>query len=118
MMTERDPAAIQGWHAHIYFDAGTRPQAAALRDRLGALYPVKLGRMHDAPIGPHPQPMFQIAFAPDALPSVLPWLALNRNGLTVLVHPETANALADHRDHAVWMGAVLPLNLSILSGSE
>ena len=117
-MTEQDPTAIRGWHAHIYYDADSKPQAAALRDRLGALYPVRLGRMHDAPIGPHPQAMFQIAFAPDDLPAVLPWLALNRGGLTVLVHPETADALADHRDHALWMGTVLPLNLSILSGSE
>ena len=115
---EQDPAGIHDWHAHIYYDPATKPRAAALRDRLGALFPVRLGRMHDVPVGPHPQAMFQIAFAPDALPSILPWLALNRDGLTVLVHPEATDAVADHRDHALWMGAVLPLKLSVLSKSE
>jgi DOPA 4,5-dioxygenase len=117
-MNEQDPGTIRGWHAHIYYRVETKPQATALRERLGALYPVTLGRMHDVPVGPHPQAMFQIAFAPEAMPNVLPWLALNRSGLTVLVHPETADALADHRDHAVWMGVVLPLNLSVLSKPE
>jgi len=117
-VSEQDPAGIRGWHAHIYYEQATKAQATALRERLGALFPITLGRMHDAPIGPHPQAMFQIAFAPDALPAVLPWLALNRAGLTVLVHPETTDAVADHRDHAVWMGAVLPLNLSVLSKPE
>src|SRR3546814_11694464 len=84
-------------------------------DRLGTLFAVSLGRMHDVPVGPHPQAMFQIAFAPEALPHVLPWLALNRGGLAVLVHPETGDDLADHRYHAVWMGAVPPLHLSLLS---
>jgi aromatic ring-cleaving dioxygenase len=36
---------------------------------------------------------------------------LNRDGLTVLVHPETGNDLRDHGVHAVWFGAVLPLRL-------
>jgi len=35
-------------------------------------------------------------------------------GLTILVHPETGDEVADHRDHAMWMGKVLPLDLSTL----
>ncbi|MFN4088734.1 MAG: DOPA 4,5-dioxygenase family protein [Alphaproteobacteria bacterium] len=117
-MSEQDPGAIKGWHAHVYYDPATKERAAELRDRLGALHPVTLGRMHDGPVGPHPQAMFQIAFGPDTLAAVLPWLALNRGDLAVLVHPETADAVADHRDHAVWMGAVLPLDLSVLTKTE
>ena len=44
---------------------------------------------------------------------VLPWLALNRKGLVVFLHPLTGDELADHRDHAIWMGALRPLDLSI-----
>lgn len=44
---------------------------------------------------------------------VLPWLALYRKGLVVFMHPLTGDELADHRDHAIWMGAVRPLDLSI-----
>lgn len=107
--------AIQGWHAHVYFDAATRPAAQRLRDALGQAFPdAVLGRWHDGPVGPHPQAMYQVAFAPALLPALLPFIALNRDGLTVLVHPETGRQKADHADHALWMGAVLPLDVSRL----
>jgi DOPA 4,5-dioxygenase len=32
----------------------------------------------------------------------------------VLVHPETGDAIKDHTDHAIWMGEVRPLDLSVL----
>jgi aromatic ring-cleaving dioxygenase len=41
----------------------------------------------------------------------VPWLMLNRDGLTVLLHPETGDDLTDHTAHAAWFGAVLPLRL-------
>ena len=44
---------------------------------------------------------------------VLPWLALNRKGLVVFLHPDTGDDLADHSEHAIWMGAIRPLDLSI-----
>jgi len=45
---------------------------------------------------------------------LLPWLMLNRDGLTVLVHPETGDDYTDHSAHAVWLGAMLPLRLEAL----
>ena len=38
---------------------------------------------------------------------------LNRDGLTVLSHPETGDDYVDHTDHAAWFGAVLPLRLEM-----
>jgi DOPA 4,5-dioxygenase len=38
---------------------------------------------------------------------------LNRDGLTILLHAETGNDYADHTDHAVWLGAMLPLRLEV-----
>jgi DOPA 4,5-dioxygenase len=64
-----------------------------------------LGRWHDAAVGPHPQSMYQIAFPAELLGSLLPWLMLNRGGLTVLLH-ETGNDYADHTDHAIWFGGI------------
>jgi DOPA 4,5-dioxygenase len=32
----------------------------------------------------------------------------------VFIHPITGNDLVDHRDRAIWMGAVRPLDLSVL----
>ena len=86
-----------------------------MRDGVAQAFPTaRLGSWHDKPVGPHPQAMYQVLFAPDLLAPLLSWLALNRRGLAVLVHPETGDDLADHRDHAVWLGAVLPLNLEVL----
>lgn len=110
------PDAITGWHAHVYYDAATREAAARLREGIAQAFPeAVLGRWHDAPVGPHPQAMYQVAFAPALFAALVPFLALNREGLAVLVHPETGRQRADHTAHALWMGAVLPLDLSVLA---
>ena len=105
---------IHSWHAHVYYDPATKPLAEALREEIGARFTTRLGRWHDALVGPHPQSMYQVAFENDVFPELVPFMALHRRGLTILVHPETGNELKDHRDHAMWMGAVLPLDLSVL----
>jgi DOPA 4,5-dioxygenase len=111
-----DPAGIHAWHAHIYYDpATTRSVAARLREQLAAAFPeAVLGRWHDVPVGPHPGAMYQVLFQPGLFPGLVPFLALNRAGLTVLVHPETGRQVADHTAHALWLGAVLPLNTAVL----
>jgi aromatic ring-cleaving dioxygenase len=109
-----DPARIIGYHAHVYYDAATRSLAAQLREAIEQRFEVSLGRWHDAPIGPHPCASHQIAFAPRLLGELIPWFALNRRGLTVFIHPETGNALADHSDHAIWLGDSSKLNLDAL----
>jgi aromatic ring-cleaving dioxygenase len=55
--------------------------------------------------------MYQIAFPGEMLAAFVPWLMLNRDGLTILLHPETGNDYRDHTAHAAWFGAVLPLRL-------
>ncbi len=111
-----DPAIIRNYHVHVYYDpAATRGRAERLRERVAAAFPqAVLGRWHDALVGPHPQSMFQIAFPREMLAGFLPWLMLNRDGLTLLLHPDTGNAYIDHAEHAVWFGAVLPLRLEVL----
>lgn len=110
-----DPAVIHGWHAHVYYDPATKEIAGRLREEIAARFPeAVLGRWHDAPVGPHPQGMFQVAFAPALFPALVPFIALNRAGLAVLVHPETGRQKPDHLEHALWMGAVLPLDASVL----
>jgi aromatic ring-cleaving dioxygenase len=111
-----DPQSIGHYHAHIYYGPGaTRNRAALLRDCVSAAFPAAtIGRWHDAPVGPHMKSMYQIAFPAQLLATFLPWLMLNRDGLTILLHPETGDAYADHTDHAVWLGAILPLRLDIL----
>jgi aromatic ring-cleaving dioxygenase len=111
-----DPGIIKDYHAHIYYNpATTRELAARLRERVAAAFPqATLGRWHDELVGPHTQSMYQIAFPTTLLASFLPWLMLNRAGLTILLHPGTGDPYTDHTAHAVWFGAVLPLKLDVL----
>jgi DOPA 4,5-dioxygenase len=44
----------------------------------------------------------------------VPWLTLNRQGLTVFVHAETGEAIADHTAHVIWLGDSRQLNLAAL----
>jgi DOPA 4,5-dioxygenase len=113
-MSEQTTDAIQGWHAHVYFDAGTRDAARALYERIPDRFPdAELGRFHKRPVGPHPMWSYQIAFGPEQFAEIVPWLTLNRDELDVFVHPNSGNARADHSAHVMFLGKSYPLNLSI-----
>jgi DOPA 4,5-dioxygenase len=85
-----------------------------LRQRIGERFSVQLGRWHDVPVGPHTAAMYQVAFATEVFASLVPWLMLNRAGLTVLVHPNTLAPRDDHLLHALWLGPPLPLKEGVL----
>ena len=106
---------INGYHAHIYYEADTREIAASTRDALEARFKgaICLGRWHDKKVGPHTRSMYQVAFDCKLFSEIVPWLAFNRGGLAILIHPVSGNSLADHTDHAIWMGEVLTINRSI-----
>jgi aromatic ring-cleaving dioxygenase len=115
-----DPGIIRHYHAHVYYDpASSRDRAERLRERVAAAFPqAMLGRWHDELVGPHLQSMYQIAFPCALLASFLPWLMLNRDGLTILLHPGTGDAYADHTDHAAWLGGTLSLRLEVLRSAR
>jgi len=100
-----DTDQIRDYHAHIYYEPATRPDAERLRARMEEIFPeARFGRWHDVPVGPHPSAMFQIAFAPDLFPRLVPFLIVNHAPLTVFLHPQTGFPRADHSERAVWMG--------------
>lgn len=115
-MAYREIGQIESWHAHVYFDAASRAAAWALREEIMRRFAtdMEMGRFHEKPVGPHPMWSYQIAFKPAKLAAILPWLALNRGDLVVFTHPNTGDALGDHRDRAIWMGAKMELDLSVL----
>ena len=89
-------ATIHSYHAHVYYDpALTRGAAELLRQRIAERFVVQLGRWHDVPV-------------------CGPWLMLNRNGLDVLLHPNTLAPLDDHLVHALWLGEKLALKEAVL----
>lgn len=109
------PASVLSYHAHVYDDPmATRATAEALRQRIGESFAVQLGRWHDAPVGPHTSAMYQVAFAPSLFASFVPWLMLHREGLDVLVHPNTLAPRADPLQHAPWLGNKLALKETLL----
>ena len=106
-------STITSYHAHVYFDAQTVEQARTLGQQAAVDFGVVMGRVHERPVGPHPMWSCQLAASPAQFEKLLPWLALNRKGLIVFAHPETGDELADHRDHGIWLGTGLDLDLSI-----
>ena len=109
-----DSGQIKGYHAHVYYSPQTRVTAERLRAAIGERFDTRLGSWHDEPVGPHPVAMYQVAFAAEEFPTLVPWLMLNREGLNVLVHPLTGDSVADHTRCAAWLGAPLPLRLDVL----
>lgn len=110
--------SINGFHAHIYFDAITAENARSICTQCAEQFSVEMGRFHERPVGPHPDWSCQLAFKPEMAGDVLIWLALNRDGLVVFAHPDTGVPLQDHTDHAIWMGAIRELDLSVFDRSS
>jgi aromatic ring-cleaving dioxygenase len=113
-----DPARITDYHIHVYYDPESRDRAAQLREWVEARFPVRMGRWHDVPVGPHPTAMYQILFPKELFPALVPFVMMNRQGLTILLHPESGRPRDDHTLNATWMGGVLPLNTAILPETD
>ena len=107
-------SAISEYHAHVYYDAATREQAHQFCTAAGEKFGLKVGRMHDNPVGPHPRGSCQLTVTTEQFATVIPWLIQNRQGLTVFTHAQTGDALKDHTDHVLWLGPSEPLKLSAL----
>ena len=104
-------SAIKEYHAHVYYDLADRAKALKLCEAAGRKFGVKVGRMHDNPVGPHPRGSCQLTIEKGQLSDVLPWLVLNRGKLTVFTHAQTGNALKDHTQHVIWLGPSETLKL-------
>ena len=108
-------STITGYHAHVYFDTADRERAQGLCTEAGRTFGLTVGRMHDKPVGPHPRGSCQLAFGAELFGQVIPWLIVNRGGLTVFAHAETSDAIKDHTEHVLWLGPSETLNLAALS---
>lgn len=89
--------------------------AAALWERIRRSFPeLRIYRIWDKPIGPHPVAMFEVnVFTPAQFGAFIPWLVINRGPLSALVHPNTGDDVRDHTQRATWLGEKMTLDLSI-----
>lgn len=112
-----DPGTITDYHAHIYYDpAATRDAAAELREIISEKYPdMRVGGWHDVNVGPHLCAMYQVVFATGRFAEFVPWLAMNRRGLNILVHPSAEISYNDHVFYGMWLGDKLPLKEEALN---
>ncbi|KAI9347757.1 aromatic ring-cleaving dioxygenase [Obelidium mucronatum] len=108
----------RGWDVHVYFDLTADSIATVQKLHLNlqkefpnlCVFPL-VGR----PVGPHTKPMFQAVVVNAAeFGAAVSWIALNRAGLSVLVHPHTGNALDDHLKYPIWIGEQLPIRKEVL----
>jgi aromatic ring-cleaving dioxygenase len=113
-MPNTSDAQLAGYHAHVYYDMTTRPTAERLAAAIAAKFPVEIARFSDGPVGPHPIANLLIIFRTPEFETVVPWLMLNRDGLDVLLHPLSDDAVDDHSRYAMWLGTPVPLKLETL----
>ena len=116
-MPKRPENNYPAYHAHVYFDKNTLEQATALCTEAGKAMAVPVGRVHTRNVGPHPHWSCQLSFDSGRFDMVIAWLDKHRNGLNILVHGVTGDNLADHTDHAAWLGKSSKLDLSPFQNS-
>jgi len=103
----------QHYHAHVYFDQQTLAFATHLCQQAGEFFDLKIGRIHQKAVGPHPRWSCQISFTNRDFDKLIPWLDEHRNGLNIFVHGNTGDDLRDHTEYAYWLGESVELNLAM-----
>ena len=110
-----DPAAIIGYHAHLYYapETGRLPSGygrpspfVSLAARIGIGMTNRSGHIR--------LPCTRLPLQRRSFAHLVPWLMLNREGLNVLVHPLTQDSVADHTHFALWLGSPLTLRVEVL----
>lgn len=110
------PFQYESFHAHIYFDPDTQRKAETLRQSILQHFPdAKTSGLRNSPVGPHPKPMFAVDFKTADFAGITQWLMEHRNGLSVLIHPNTKDEVRDHADRPIWIGDKVNLKLDFFA---
>ncbi len=113
----KDIAAIKDYHAHIYYDPASKERAAPLRHWVEERFPgqMRMGSWHDRTGWTAcRRRCTRLRSRPICCRRLVPFLMLNRMGLTILLHPQSGRPRDDHTLNAAWMGEVLPVKTEVL----
>ncbi|KAM6497157.1 DOPA-like domain containing protein [Amanita muscaria] len=117
---ERFPSPISpnknGFDFHIYYIPSAPAEfeyARKLHERIRREFPeLRIYKFWEKSVGPHPTAMFEVnTFTPHQTGAFFSWLAVHRGPCSVLIHPNTGDAIKDHTELATWMGKEWPVNL-------
>ena len=79
-------AIMDHYHAHLYYNEDNLGEATALAEEVAKTFEVKVGRLHQKPVGPHPTWSCQLSCDTDVFKELIPWLMVNRGSVDVFVH--------------------------------
>jgi len=105
-------AAMNRFHAHVYFASGDLERARFLVNRAGLMNLFELVKLHEQPIGPHPTAMIEVHFSEQFYIAALDWLEANRGVFSVLIHQDTGDDFKNHTDGIQWLGKRMPLDFN------
>ncbi|KAI9294566.1 hypothetical protein K502DRAFT_304808 [Neoconidiobolus thromboides FSU 785] len=111
------PRPISYFQIYVYSsteDSSQLEKAQILRDTMIRQYPDIIAyQIEEEPEGtPHPAKYFKVhVFTPKQFSQVIPWLTVNRNGLSCLINPVTVNKLKDNLDNVMWLGKKLEMRV-------
>ncbi|KPF91617.1 4,5-dioxygenase [Novosphingobium sp. AAP83] len=100
------------YHAHVYFDAEQGDEARALCVAMREALGVPMGRVHTAPVGPHPRGSCQMTVPASKIAEAIAWIMRNRGVFTVFAHGNSGHDLLDHTAHVMWFGPSKKLDTS------
>lgn len=100
-------------HVHVFFDGDQRDAAEEVARGLETASGLAPCSWTKGAAGPFFSPMFQVNVPAESFGTAVQWLMVNRRDLPVLIHPLTGDDLADHTQHAGWLGEPQPLRLDV-----
>ncbi|KAJ7670057.1 DOPA-like domain-containing protein [Mycena polygramma] len=111
-----------GFDFHIYYRPSSAMEtkyARELHERIRREFPeLKIYKLWDEPMGPHPTAMFEIGTStPHETGALFSWMVVHRGPLSVLIHPITDDKYRDHSELVTWMGPPWPLYAEYQKGS-
>jgi aromatic ring-cleaving dioxygenase len=106
-------STLQNYHIHVYFNRDTIEKAKRIATSAAEKFDLPLGRFHERPVGPHPEWSVQLLVSTEKFPEVSSWMKDHHAGLSVLLHENTGDDLADHTEGAQWLGEPLQLKTDI-----